>query len=130
MNQIDLHGKSAIVNGAARGISFAGGYDHNFVLDSFSKGAAAPTLAATVREPDSGRVLEVHTTEPGVQFYSGNFLDRTRVGKSGRAYARRTGFCLETQHFPDSANQPTFPSIILHPGQTLRSTTVFRFSTQ
>ena len=107
-------------------LGFGAGYDHNFVLDS-ADGSLA--LAATVREPESGRVLEVLTTEPGVQFYSGNFLDGTRVGKSGRAYARRTGFCLETQHFPDAMNQPAFPSIVLRPGQTLRSTTVFRFST-
>ena len=130
-------------------LGFGAGYDHNFVVDSFAEsngdaappprssdtdrgeGAAAPSLslAATVFEPESGRVLEVLTTEPGVQFYSGNFLDGTRIGKSGRAYARRTGFCLETQHFPDSMNQPAFPSIVLRPGQTLRSTTIFRFST-
>jgi aldose 1-epimerase len=107
-------------------LSFGAGYDHNYVLDS-TDGSLA--LAARVREPASGRVLEVLTTEPGVQFYSGNFLDGSRTGKSGRAYARRSGFCLETQHFPDSANQPAFPSIILRPGQMLRSTTVFRFST-
>ena len=108
-------------------LGFGAGYDHNFVLDS-ADGSLA--LAATVREPESGRVLEVLTTEPGVQFYSGNFLDGTRTGKSGRAYARRSGFCLETQHFPDSMNHPAFPSVVLRPGQTLRSTTVFRFPAQ
>jgi aldose 1-epimerase len=105
-------------------LEFGLGYDHNFVLDS-SDGSLA--LAATVREPTSGRVLEVLTTEPGVQFYTGNFLNGSQIGKGGRAYAHRSGFCLETQHFPDSANRPEFPSIILRPGQTLRSTTVFRF---
>jgi len=102
----------------------AGGYDHNFVLERDGGGLAR---AATVREPESGRILDVLTTEPGVQFYSGNFLDGTLRGKSGRLYARRSGFCLETQHFPDSPNQPDFPSTILRPGQTLRSTTVYRF---
>ena len=100
------------------------GYDHNFVIDSADRSLA---LAATVREPASGRVLEVLTTEPGVQFYTGNFLDGSQIGKGGRPYVRRGGFCLETQRFPDSPNQPSFPSVILRPGQTLRSTTVFRF---
>jgi aldose 1-epimerase len=81
-----------------------------------------------VHEPLSGRVLEVLTTEPGMQFYTGNFLDGTLTGKSGRVYGHRHGFCLETQHFPDSPNQPAFPSVILRPGETLRSTTVYRFS--
>ncbi|MBI5766352.1 MAG: galactose mutarotase [Verrucomicrobia bacterium] len=104
------------------------GYDHNFVLDEHrGEGATTPALAATVREPVSGRVLEVLTTEPGLQFYTGNFLNGSQVGKGGRPYARRTGFCLETQHFPDSPNHPAFPDVILRPGRTLRSTTVFRF---
>ncbi|MEO5961111.1 MAG: aldose epimerase family protein, partial [Opitutaceae bacterium] len=103
---------------------FAGGYDHNFVLDRAADGL---TLAATVHEPKSGRVLDVFTTEPGIQFYSGNFLDGSLIGKSGRPYPKRSGFCLETQHFPDSPNQSTFPSTILRPGQTLRSTTIYRF---
>lgn len=102
-----------------------GGYDHNFVL---TRSDAAPALAATVFEPSSGRVMEVFTTEPGVQFYSGNFLDGSFAGKTGVRYPRRGGFCLETQHFPDSPNQPTFPSTILRPGQALRSTTIYRFS--
>ncbi len=102
-----------------------GGYDHNFVLHG--RGDQL-TPAATVHEPTSGRVMEVLTTEPGVQFYSGNFLDGTLTGKSGQPYRKRAGFCLETQHFPDSPNQPTFPSTILRVGQELRSTTVYRFS--
>ena len=80
-------------------------------------------------EPTTGRRLEVWTQEPGVQFYSGNFLDGSDVGKRGQPYTRRTGFCLETQHFPDSPNQPHFPSIILRPGETYDTTTAFRFST-
>ena len=101
------------------------GYDHNWVLDS-TDGQLA--LAATVYEPASGRVLEVLSTEPGIQFYTGNFLTGRLTGKSGATYAHRGGLCLETQHFPDSVNQPSFPSTLLHPGQTYRSTTVYRFS--
>lgn len=103
------------------------GYDHNWVLNA-SGGAPAP--AATVYEPTSGRVMEVLTTEPGLQFYTGNFLDGTLNGKNGKPYAHRTGFCMETQHFPDSPNQPAFPSTLLKPGQQYRSTTVYRFSTR
>jgi aldose 1-epimerase len=105
----------------------AGGYDHNFVLDRRPGG---PTLAhaARVREPGSGRVLDVHTTEPGLQFYSGNFLDGSIRGKEGRLYRHRSGLCLETQHFPDSPNEPHFPSVVLRPGEELRSQTVFAFS--
>lgn len=106
-------------------LGFGGGYDHNWVLDAQD---GALTLAATLHEPKSGRLMEVLTTEPGLQFYSGNFLDGTLTGKSGKAYAHRSGLCLETQHYPDSPNQPAFPSTILRPGETLRSTTVYRFS--
>ena len=108
-------------------IKFGGGYDHNFVLNG-DMGTLRP--AARVVEPKSGRVLEVSTTEPGVQFYSGNFLDGSDKGKGGKPYQRRYGFCLETQHFPDSPNQPNFPSTTLKPGQTHESTTIFKFSTQ
>jgi aldose 1-epimerase len=101
------------------------GYDHNFVVEG-KAGELRP--AAKVRDPMSGRIMEVLTTEPGIQFYSGNFLDGSAVGKSGVPYAYRTGFALETQHFPDSVNQPTFPNTILRPGETYRSTTVYRFS--
>lgn len=103
---------------------FAGGYDHNWVLDS-DDGKLA--LAATVSEPSSGRILETYTTQPGIQFYAGNFLDGTLVGKKGVAYAKRSGFCLETQHFPDSPNQPNFPSTVLMPGDALCQTTVYKF---
>lgn len=100
------------------------GYDHNWVLDRKGTG---PELAARVVEPTTGRTLEVRTTEPGVQFYTGNFLDGTIHGKGGKAYVHRGAFCLETQHFPDSPNEPSFPSTILRPGQEYRSQTVFTF---
>ena len=101
------------------------GYDHNWVLNN-NTGRLA--LAARVYEPGSGRVMEVATTEPGIQFYSGNFLDGSITGKDGQVYKQRYGFCLETQHFPDSPNKPAFPSTVLKPGQTYRTSTVYRFS--
>jgi aldose 1-epimerase len=100
------------------------GYDHNWVLDRQGDGLS---LAARVFEPLTGRTLEIATTEPGIQFYSGNFLDGTIKGKAGQVYGHRAGFCLEPQHFPDSPNQPAFPSTVLRPGQEYRSTTVFTF---
>ncbi len=104
------------------------GYDHNFVL---RRAAGAPiSLAARVVEPNTGRVLEVWTTEPGVQFYTGNFLDGTARGKGGLTYARRSAFCLETQHFPDSPNQPKFPSVVLNPGEKYSTTTTYKFTTE
>ncbi|HEX9692815.1 MAG TPA: aldose epimerase family protein [Gemmatimonadales bacterium] len=108
-------------------LRFGGGYDHNFVLSRATEGLA---FAARVSEPTSGRVLRISTTEPGLQFYSGNFLDGSITGKRGRVYGPRFGFCLETQHFPDSPNQPAFPSTILRPGEEYRSRTVFAFSTE
>ena len=101
------------------------GYDHNWVLNRRGGGLK---VAARVEEPSTGRVLEVLTTEPGIQFYTGNFLDGKIVGKGGRSYGLRSGFCLETQHFPDSPNKPKFPSTVLKPGGRFESTTVFRFS--
>ena len=106
-------------------ISYGKGYDHNFVLRSVP---GQLSLAARAYDPKSGRILEVETTEPGVQFYTGNFLDGSITGKGGQTYAKRSGFCLETQHFPDSPNKPDFPSTVLKVGQEYRSTTVFRFS--
>ena len=103
------------------------GYDHNYVLDAGL--VNKPAFAARVEEASSGRVLEVWTTEPGVQFYTGNFLDGTLTGKGGRPYGKHAGFCLETQHFPDSPNHPHFPSTILKPGDTYRQSTVHRFTT-
>jgi aldose 1-epimerase len=108
-------------------LELAHGYDHNFVV---RRTGTNPELAARVREPGTGRVLEVFTTEPGVQFYSGNFLDGTITGKKGHVYQRRSGFCLETQHFPDSPNHPDFPSTILKPGQVYRSRAIYRFSVE
>jgi aldose 1-epimerase len=102
-----------------------GGYDHNYVL---SHGGGVLAMSASVREPKSGRVMEVLTTEPGIQLYTGNFLDGTLTGKAGVAYQKHAGFCLETQHFPDSINHPSFPPVVLQPGRTFKSTTVYRFS--
>jgi aldose 1-epimerase len=104
-------------------IKRGGGYDHNFVLRG-EAGSLRP--AARVVEKKSGRVLEVLTTEPGVQFYTGNFLDGKTIGKSGKPYVRRGAFCLETQRYPDSPNKPSFPSTVLRPGETYRHTTVYR----
>ena len=106
-------------------LQFAGGYDHNFVLN---KNGPEPSFAARVTEPTSGRVVEVYTDQPGMQLYSGNFLDGTITGKHGHAYGRRSGFCLETQHFADSPNHPDFPSTILKPGETFHSKTIYKFS--
>jgi aldose 1-epimerase len=101
------------------------GYDHNFVL---SKPEGTFGLAARVVEPTTGRVMEVLTSEPGIQFYSGNFLDGSYIGKGGKPYQHRYGFCLETQHYPDSPNHPDFPSTVLRPGEEYNTTTVYRFS--
>jgi aldose 1-epimerase len=105
-------------------LTHGGGYDHNWVLNNRDGDLA---LAASVYEPSSGRVMEVLTTEPGLQFYAGNFLDGSITGKGGAVYGHRTGFCLETQHFPDSPNQPEFPPVVLRPGETYTQATVYRF---
>jgi aldose 1-epimerase len=102
----------------------AGGYDHNFVLNTAGN---LTEVAARVHEPSTGRTLELYTTQPGVQFYAGNFLDGSLTGKGGHIYHKRAGFCLETQHFPDSPNQPNFPSTVLRPGETYRQTTIYKF---
>ncbi len=104
------------------------GYDHNWVLNRTGVAAGALSLAARVEEPSSGRVMEVYTNQPGVQFYTGNFLDGTEKGKGGKVYNLRGAFCFETQHYPDSPNHPTFPSALLRPGQKFDTTTEFRFS--
>jgi aldose 1-epimerase len=103
----------------------AGGYDHNWVLNKPSREYG---FAARVTEPATGRVMEVFTTEPGLQFYSGNFLDGTETGKGGKVYRHRYGFCLETQHFPDSPNKPGFPPTTLRPGEEYSTFTAYRFS--
>jgi aldose 1-epimerase len=102
------------------------GYDHNYVLNS--GGSKKPVLAARVSEPTTGRIMEIYTTEPGIQFYSGNFLDGTLTGKRGVVYKQHDAFCLETDHFPDSPNRPTFPSVVLRPGETYTQTTIHKFS--
>jgi len=109
-------------------LAVAGGYDHNFVVDRGS--SRDLILAARVAEPASGRTLEVRTTQPGLQFYSGNFLDGSIMGKDSRRYAHRSGFCLETQHFPDSPNQPGFPSVVLRPAVDYAEETVFVFGVE
>lgn len=106
-------------------LRFGQGYDHNFVLDG-AVDALKP--AAELYEPASGRLLEISTTEPAIQFYSGNFLDGSIVGKSGARFEKHAGLCLETQHYPDSPNQPAFPTTLLRPGQTFRSTTILKFA--
>jgi len=108
-------------------LKFGGGYDHNWVLN---KKGDEKSLAARVYEPTTGRVMEVYTTEPGIQFYCGNFLDSTDVGKGGKVYEYRYGFCLETQHYPDTPNQPNFPSTVLKPGEKYETTTIYKFSTK
>lgn len=117
----------ARVNEADEQIKFGGGYDHNWVLN---KKGSEMSLAATLHEPVSGRVMEVWTEEPGIQFYSGNFLDGTITGKGGVVYKQRWGMCLETQHFPDSPNKPHFPTTTLRPGELYQTKTVHKFYTR
>lgn len=113
------------INAADEQIAFGGGYDHCYAFD---KAPGAYAKIAHVEEPVSGRVMEVFTTEPGVQFYTGNNLDGHLIGKYGAKYNKRMGFCLETQHYPDSPNKPNFPSTVLRPGETYTSKTVYQFS--
>ncbi|MHC5060165.1 MAG: aldose epimerase family protein [Planctomycetota bacterium] len=108
-------------------IAFGGGYDHNWALNN-TDGSYAKV--GSLYDPGSGRVMDLYTTEPGLQFYSGNFLDGSNIGKGGKVYKHRYALCLETQHFPDSINQPAFPSVVLRPGETYQSTTAFKFSTR
>ena len=117
----------ARINDANEQLKLAGGYDHNWILRGKN---GVMKEAAVLYDPKSGRVLTVSTTEPGVQFYSGNFVDGSYTGKTGTKYEKYAGLCLETQHYPDSPNQPAFPSTLLKPGETLHSTTVFAFSVQ
>lgn len=117
----------ARINQKDEQLVFGKGYDHNWVLNRAGRGLA---LAARLYDPATGRVMEVRTTEPGLQFYSGNFLDGAITGKAGQTYQQRYGLCLETQHFPDSPNKPSFPSTLLKRGQKYASTTIYKFSTQ
>lgn len=115
----------ARVNADDEQIKFGGGYDHNWVIN---KPMGKLDLQARVTEPTTGRVLEVLSTEPGLQFYCGNFLDGTLKGKGGWVYQHRNGFCMEPQHYPDSPNQPSFPSVVLKPGETYKNTIIYKFS--
>src|SRR5262245_45301655 len=119
----------ARIDGSDEQLRFGRGYDHNWVLDRQGPPQDTLALAARLEDPVSGRALDVRTTEPGIQFYSGNFLDGTLKGKGGHVYGHRRGLCLETQHFPDSPNHANFPSTILRPGERYQSRTVFAFST-
>ena len=117
----------AHINQTDQQLKFGGGYDHNWIADKLPGHLG---VVAKVEEPKSGRVMEVLSTEPAVQFYSGNFLDGTLTGKTGKVYNFRTGFCLEPQHYPDSPNHANFPSTVLKPGQTYKNTIIYRFSTE
>jgi aldose 1-epimerase len=125
---LDFHASTVIgkrINDKFEPIQLAGGYDHNFVVNG-TNGELRP--AAKLYDPASGRVMTVSTTEPGIQFYSGNFLGGA-IGRHGIEYAKNSGLCLETQHYPDAPNHPSFPTTLLKPGETLHSTTVFAFAT-
>ncbi len=104
-----------------------GGYDHNYVLNNYD---STMRLVARVTDPKSGRTMEVYTDQPGLQFYSGNFLDGSLTGKGGKVYKKHYGFCLETQHFPDSPNHPGFPSVVLRPGHTYQTHTIYKFGVE
>jgi aldose 1-epimerase len=123
---MDFTKPKRITRDFARMTGQPGGYDHNYVIAHPHAGAM--TVAAEAHDPHSGRLLTISTTEPGIQFYTGNYLNGSVVGKGGTAYQKHSGFCLETQHFPDSPNQPHFPSTVLRPGQAFRSSTVHRFT--
>jgi aldose 1-epimerase len=105
-----------------------GGYDHNYVLNQAKPGELV--LAAELHEPLSGRLMKIFTTEPGIQLYTGNYLDGTNTGKGGKVYRKNYAVCLETQHYPDSPNQPTFPSTALFPGAVYSTKTIHKFSTK
>ena len=115
------------IDSEMQALAVAGGYDHNYILNKDQE-AGEMTFCASVYEPVSGRYMEVYTTEPAVQFYTGNFLNGSLTGRSGKVYEHRYGLCLETQHYPDSPNHPNFPNTILYPGDTLKSTTIYKFS--
>ncbi len=115
------------IDSEMQALAVAGGYDHNYILNK-DQHANELTFAASAYEPASGRYVEVFTTEPAVQFYTGNFLNGSLIGRGGKAYEHRYGFCFETQHYPDSPNHLNFPNTVLEPGDTLRSTTIYKFS--
>jgi aldose 1-epimerase len=107
-------------------LEFGKGYDHNWAINNYDKGIVRK--AASLYDPKSGRLMEILTDQPGLQFYSGNFLNGTIKGKGGVVYKHRTALCLEAQHYPDSPNKPEFPSVVLKPGETYHQTTIYRFS--
>jgi aldose 1-epimerase len=115
------------INGDDQQLKLGRGYDHNYVLN---KSGGELSLAAKVHEPTSGRIMEVWTTEPGIQFYTGNFMDGKDIGKGGKSYGYRTAFCLEAQHHPDSPNHPDFPSTVLRPGEVYKQQTIYKFLVQ
>ncbi len=115
----------ARINDPDTQLQYGPGYDHNWVIN---KPAGKLALQARVYEPTSGRVMEVLSDEPGLQFYAGNFLDGTITGKGGKVYQKRTGFCMEPQHYPDSPNKPNFPSVVLRPGEKYKNTIIYKFS--
>ena len=117
----------ARINDPDKVLQYGPGYDHNWVI---KKPLGQFGLMARVTDPDSGRVMEVWSDEPGLQFYAGNFLDGTLHGKGGAVYQKRSGFCMEPQHYPDSPNKPNFPSVELKPGQTYHNTIVYKFSVE
>ena len=122
---ISFHSIGERIDADEEQIKLGKGYDHNFVLNKPSPDSL--TLAAIVRDTTTGISMEVWTTEPGVQFYTGNFMDGSVTGKGGKPHNHRSAFCLETQHFPDSPNKPEFPSTVLNPGETYKSKTVYKF---
>lgn len=124
---LNSHAIGERINNSDEQLKYGSGYDHNWVLNKISKELS---LAATVSDPDSGRVMEVWTTEPGLQFYSGNFLDGKEVGPSGKPYPLRSAFCLEAQHYPDSPNHSMFPSTVLNPGETYKQQTIYKFTSK
>lgn len=107
-------------------LQYGPGYDHNWIVNQAKPGEL--TLQARVTEPTTGRIMEVWSDEPAVQFYAGNFLDGTITGKGGKVYQKRTGFCFEPQHYPDSPNKASFPSTVLRPGQTYKNIIIYKFS--
>ena len=123
----EFHRVGERIDEPVKQLEIAGGYDHNYVLNHQSPQDL--TIAAKVVAPKTGRILEMRTTEPGVQFYTGNFLEGSYKGKGGNVYSKRSGLCLEAQHYPDSPNHPDFPSTVLEPGEEYRQTTIYRFTT-
>ena len=125
MRKVASAAVGARIDGSNEQLRFGNGYDHNWVLNQEDTGLS---IAARVFERTTGRAMEVVTREPGVQFYTANFLDGSIYGKCGMAYGRRCAFCLETQHFPDSPNRPEFPTTVLRLGEVYETTTIYRFS--